>query len=106
VPNVVGRADHSAPRPQPVLGAATAAGTLTAIVGLLLTVAVVAHWITPDDSAILGPALSTAITAVVGAGSAIVAALKARQQVTPLVSPRNADGIELVPITGLASGPA
>lgn len=105
MPQTPGVADHSAPRPQPVLGAATAAGTLTAIVGLLLTLGVVLHWITPDDSAILGPAVSTAITALVGAASAIVAALRARQQVTPLVSPRNADGVALVPVTGLASGP-
>jgi hypothetical protein len=101
----VPQTDPSASRPQPVLGAATAAGTLTAVVGLLLTLGVVLHWITPDDSAILGPALSTAVTAVVGAASAIIAALRARSQVTPLLSPRNAEGIELVPITGLASGP-
>jgi hypothetical protein len=52
----------------------------------------VGHVLTPDDSAILGPALAAAIPTVVGAASAVVAALRARLKVTPLSDPRNAAG--------------
>lgn len=86
-------------RPEPVVNAATVAGTITAVVGLLLTLAVVLHWITPDDSATLGPALSTVVTAIVGAVSALVAAYRARTQVTPLRDPRNAAGEALVSVS-------
>lgn len=86
-------------RPEPVLNAATAAGALTAAVGALLTCAVVFHWVTPEDSAILGPSLSTAITAVLGAVSAVVAALRARSKVTPLADPQDGDGTPLRAVT-------
>lgn len=83
-------------RPEPVRDAATAAAAITTVVGLLLTLSVVFHWITPDDSAVLGPALGSAIPTVVGAVSTIVAALRARRQVTPLSDPRDDEGSPLV----------
>lgn len=84
-------------RPQPVLNAASAAAGLTAAVGLVLTVLVVTHVLTPDDSAILGPAIAAAAPATVGALSTVLAALRARRAVTPLSSPQTASGLALVP---------
>jgi hypothetical protein len=101
-----GRADHAAPRPQPVLNAATAASAVTAVVGLVLTVLVATGAIGADDSNRISEAFATAVPTVLGAVAPILAALKARQQVTPLASPRNAEGVALVAVTGLASGPA
>jgi hypothetical protein len=106
MPQTPGRADHSAPRPQPVLTAATAASAATAIVGAILTILVATGVIGADDSNRISESLAPAITAIVGVASTIAAALKARQQVTPLASPQNAEGVALVAVTGLASGPA
>jgi protein-S-isoprenylcysteine O-methyltransferase Ste14 len=85
-----------AARPEPVRNAALSAASITAVVGLVLTILVVTHVLTPDDSAILGPALATAIPTVVGAVSAVVAALRARLRVTPLSDPRDAAGQPLL----------
>jgi hypothetical protein len=85
-----------AARPEPVRNAALSAASLTAVVGLVLTILVVTHVLTPDDSAILGPALASGIPTVVGAVSAVVAALRARLQVTPLSDPRDATGQRLL----------
>jgi hypothetical protein len=79
-----------AARPEPVRNAALSAASITAVVGLVLTILVVTHVLTPDDSAILGPALATAIPTVVGA------ALRARLRVTPLSDPRDAAGQPLL----------
>lgn len=86
-----------ASRPEPVRNAAAAAASLTTVVGLILTVLVVTHVLTPDDSAILGPALATATPTVVGAVATVAAGLRARLQVTPLADPRNAAGDPLTP---------
>lgn len=85
-------------RPEPVRNAAVVASTVTAITGLVLTLLVVTHVLTPDDSAVLGPALATAIPTVVGAVGGILAALRARLKVTPLSDPRNALGKALVSV--------
>jgi hypothetical protein len=83
-------------RPEPVLGAAGAASALTSVVGVVLLVLVFAHVITPDGQAVLGPALASAIPTVVGAVATLVAALRARGQVTPLSAPVSAAGVALV----------
>lgn len=83
-------------RPEPVRNAATVAASLTAVVGLVLTVLVVGHVLTPDDSAILGPAIATATPTVIGAVAPVVAALRARLKVTPVSDPRDAAGRPLI----------
>lgn len=83
-------------RPEPVRNAALSAASITSVVGLVLTVLVLTHTLTPDDSDVLGPALASAIPTVVGAVSAVVAALRARLQVTPLSAPQDANGMRLV----------
>lgn len=75
-------------RPEPVLGAASIASAATTLVGLVLTVLVLTHVLTPAGSATLGPALAAAIPTLIGAVSTIVAAFRARSQVTPLSDPR------------------
>lgn len=85
-----------AARPEPVRNAALSAASITALVGLVLTILVVTHVLTPDDSATLGPALATAIPTVVGAVSAVVAALRSRLKVTPLSDPRDVTGQPLL----------
>jgi hypothetical protein len=105
VPQTPGRADHGA-RPQPVLNAATIASGITAAAGVLLTILVAAGVLGADDSDRISESLAPLVTAIVGVASTIAAALKARQQVTPLASPQNAEGVALVAVTGLASGPA
>jgi protein-S-isoprenylcysteine O-methyltransferase Ste14 len=87
---------ETAARPEPVRNAAAVAASITTAVGLVLTILVVTHVLTPDDSATLGPALATALPTLVGAVSAVVAALRARLKVTPLSAPRDADGQRLV----------
>lgn len=89
-------------RPEPVRNAAAVAASLTTVVGLVLTLLVVGHVLTPDDSAVLGPALAAAVPTVVGAVSAVVAALRARLKVTPLSDPRDAAG---QPLLGRAQTP-
>jgi hypothetical protein len=83
-------------RPEPVRNAALTAASLTSVVGLVLTVLVLTHVLTPDGSAVLGPALASAVPTIVGAVSAVVAALRARLKVTPLSDPRNAAGEQLL----------
>lgn len=83
-------------RPEPVRNAATVAASITTVVGLVLTILVITHVLTPDDSAVLGPALGTALPTVVGAVSTVVAGLRARLLVTPLSDPRDAAGLSLV----------
>lgn len=100
--NLPGR--HAAPRPQPVLNAASIAGAVTAVVGAVLTVLVATGVIGQDNADNLSTALTPALTAIVGVISTIAAALKARQQVTPLQSPRNDDGTPLVAL-GTSTGP-
>lgn len=90
-------------RPEPVRNAALVASGLTTVVGLVLTLLVVAHVLTPDTSATLGPALASALPTVVGAVGTVVAALRARRHVTPLSDPRNAAGLPLVAATTLPS---
>lgn len=74
-------------RPEPVLGAAGAASALTGLAGVILTVLVLAHVLTPEGSAVLGPALASAIPTVIGAVGTLLAALHARSRVTPLSDP-------------------
>jgi hypothetical protein len=101
----VPQTDPSTSRPQPVLSAATVASGITAAAGLLLTILVATGAIGSDDSNRISESLTPAITALIGVVSTIGAAIKARSQVTPLLSPRNAEGTALVPVTGLSAGP-
>lgn len=94
-----------AARPEPVVNAAGVAGAVTAAVGLLGILAVSLHWITPEDSATLGPALANGVIAVVGALSALLAAFRARRAVTPLSDPRTAAGEQLVPLSAVSRPP-
>lgn len=80
-------------RPEPVLGAASIASAATTLVGLVLTVLALTHVLTPAGSATLGPALAAAIPTLIGAASTIVAAFRARSQVTPLADPRLLDAL-------------
>lgn len=75
-------------RPEPVLGSAAIASAATTLVGLVLTCLVLAHVLTPAGSAILGPALASAIPTVIGAASTLVAAWRARGKTLPLADPR------------------
>lgn len=86
-------------RPEPVLGAAGIASAATSLVGVVLLVLVLTHVLTPDGSAVLGPALASAIPTVIGAGSTILAALHSRGKVTPLSAPVSAAGVALVEAT-------
>jgi hypothetical protein len=74
-------------RPEPVLSAAMIASAATTLAGLLLTVLVATHVLTPDGSATLGPALAAAIPTLIGAASTMIAAFRARSKVTPLSDP-------------------
>ena len=75
-------------RPEPVLGAAAVASALTTLAGLVLTILVLTHVLTPEGSTTLGPALASAIPTVIGAIATIAAAFHARAKVTPLSDPR------------------
>lgn len=85
-------------RPEPVRNAAALASGLTTAAGLVLTLLVAFHVLTPDGSAILGPVLASAVPTVVGAVSTLVAALHARGKVTPLSAPVSAAGLQLVEV--------
>jgi hypothetical protein len=90
-------ASGSDSRPEPVRNAAAIASLLTTLAGVVLVVLVLNHVLTPEGSAVLGPALAAAIPTFVGAVSTIIAALHARGRVTPLASPDLAAlGIQLV----------
>jgi hypothetical protein len=80
-------ASGSLGRPEPVRNAAAVASAATTVVGLVLTLLVVFHVLTPEGSAILGPALASAVPTVIGAVSTLLAALHARGKVTPLAAP-------------------
>jgi hypothetical protein len=84
-------------RPEPVRNAAAIASAVTGITGLALTILVLTHVLTPEGSAVLGPALASAIPTVLGAVGSIAAALHSRTKVTPLSSPDLAAlGLQLV----------
>jgi hypothetical protein len=83
-------------RPEPVRNAAALASALTTLAGVVLLVLVLTHRLTPEGSAILGPALAAAIPTVVGAASTLLTALHARGKVTPLSAPVSAAGVALV----------
>lgn len=80
-----------ATRPEPVLAPAAIASALTTLAGLVLTVLVLTHVLTPAGSATLGPALASAIPTLIGAVATIAAALRARGKVLPLDDPRVAE---------------
>lgn len=89
-------ASGSDSRPEPVRNAAAVASAVTGLTGLALTILVLTHVLTPEGSAVLGPALASAIPTVLGAVGSIAAALHSRTQVTPLSAPRDANGARLV----------
>jgi hypothetical protein len=100
-PTTTGQAAQGADRrPQPVLNAAAVASAVTGLSGVLLTLLVAFHVLTPEGSAILGPVLASAIPTALGAAGTLAAALHARSKVTPLSAPVSAAGIVLVEAAG------
>lgn len=91
-------ADHSNKQPQPVVTRAGIITALSVLSALLVHVGAgsVSTWLSVNSDAIAG--------AILGAGP-LVSALLARQHVTPVESPRAADGTKLVP-TGSESAQA
>jgi hypothetical protein len=86
------------PQPEPVTNAASWAAAAIAVVGAVLTVLQLAHVITPGDKDALQPALTTAITALVGVASSLLASAHSRKRVTPIARPRDAMGRALVAV--------
>jgi heme A synthase len=78
-------------RPQPVLNAATVASVVTALVSILVTLG----FVSAEDGAALSNSAATLMAGIIAAVAVvahIVAALRAREQVTPIESPQAADG--------------
>lgn len=91
-------------RPEPVLGAAAVASGLTSLAGLVLLVLVLAHVLTPQGQAVLGPAIAAAVPSIVGAVGTLAAAWHARSRVTPLSDPLSSSLTALVELTDAATG--
>lgn len=96
------------PRPEPVLDAAKLAGAIAAVivaVGIALRLAGLAD-VVDEDLARIAEAASNAVlgaaTAWALVGPWITARLKARDKVTPLTDPRDARGVELLPVDEVA----
>lgn len=85
-------------RPQPVLDAAKGAAALTTLVGGALTLLAAFGITVPDPEGVTRAvvAIATALVTLVAAGSTLLAALRARDRVTPLEAPVSADGVPLV----------
>lgn len=104
-------ADHAekVERPEPVLNAAKLGGLLSAFfVAVGGVVALFVGGFGLDDLGPLGVAIGLVITTGLAVGVYLVQlwqGLRAREQVTPLASPRNSDGIALMEVPGSRSGP-
>lgn len=111
MPQIPGVPDHADPsrRPEPVVYAAKLGGLLSAfLVAVGGVIAIITAGFTLDDLGPLGVAIGGAVTAAVALGVYLLPvwqALKARAKVTPLESPRNDDGVPLMAVPGLSSGP-
>lgn len=111
MPHIPGVADHAAApaRPEPVLDAAKLGGLLSALFIAAGGVAgIFVAGFTVDDLGALGFALAAVIVAAAAVASYAVQVwqgYKARALVTPLSSPRNADGVPLMEVPGLSPGP-
>lgn len=86
------------PRPQPVLDAAKGAAALTAVVGGTLALLAAFGVTVPDPEGVTRSvvAVATGLVTLVAVGSTLLAALRARDKVTPLEAPVSADGVPLI----------
>ena len=100
-------------RPEPVLAAGSMAGLASAVASLIVGSAVLAGWVDQASAPALVDALvalGLGVVTVVGAVGPILAARKARAQVTPLAAPavELADGTtvpaRLVPMAEAQTG--
>lgn len=108
MPQMPGVPDHAAERPEPVLDAAKVAAAVALVVGGALTVLAAFGVTVPDPEGVTRAVVSiaTGVLTLVSVAATLVAALRARQKVTPLESPRNSDGVPLMAVPGLSQGPA
>lgn len=101
--------DHAAARPEPVLDAAKLGGAVSAaIVGVGGLIVLIFTGVTVEDVSRWALAAGTAVTALASLGvyvAPVLSGLRARAKVTPLESPRNADGVPLMEVPGLSHGP-
>lgn len=83
-------ADHAARRPEPVLSRAAVVTALSVLGAVLVRIGLpdAAGWLADYRDVIAGVVLAVA---------PVVTGYLARRHVTPLSSPRSADGVELVP---------
>lgn len=110
MPHIPGVADHAAPeRPEPVTEAAKLGGLLSALlVAVGGVIALFIGGLTLEELGPLGIAIGAVVTAALALavyGIQVWQGLKARAKVTPLSSPRNGDGVPLMAVPGLSSGP-
>ena len=111
MPNTPGVADHAAPdvRPEPVLDAAKIASAVSGTVGAIGAAFVLIGWATGEQVqswVVVTGGIVSAVGTLVAVVAPIVAAYRARAEVTPLESPRNDDGVPLMVVPGLSDGPA
>ncbi|WP_147262032.1 hypothetical protein [Blastococcus sp. TF02A-26] len=93
-------------RPQPVLSAAQTAAIATWATALLVGWLARRGVLLPAEiSELAAHLIGLGIVAVVGAGSSLLGALRARRHVTPLADPRDDDGVRLVPARQLPPVP-
>ncbi len=84
-------------RPQPVLAAAQASAAAAWAVALLVGWLDRRGWLLPDGVAEpLAELLEVGIVAAAAAASSVLTARRARDKVTPVADPRDADDVELV----------
>ncbi|SDG94697.1 hypothetical protein [Klenkia brasiliensis] len=88
-----------ADRPQPVLRAAQAAAAVSGLVAAIGAILTLVGWVTADQVqswVVAAGGLTTAVATFVAVAAPILAALRAREAVTPLEAPLSADGVPLV----------
>ena len=90
---------NPADRPQPVLRAAQAAAAVSGVVAAIGAVLTLVGWATADQVqswVVVSGGVVTAVATLVVTAAPVLAALRARELVTPLEDPVGADGIALV----------
>lgn len=90
-----------ADRPEPVLQAAKLAGAVSGLVTAGGATFVLLGWATGPQVmqwAVIAGGIVTAVGALLAAALPLITARGARKQVTPLIDPRDADGVPLVPV--------
>lgn len=86
-------------RPQPVLRAAQAAAAVSGLVAAIGAVLTLVGWATADQVqswVVAAGGLTTAVATAIAVAAPILAAMRARELVTPLEAPVSADGVPLV----------